>query len=157
MEKWATGAVGEWCIERIVYALIAVLCCSCAAESDDLRATPPADSTASTPSVASDGAQLFPDVIGAIASFDGTTWTFDVTISSPYDTPQRYADAWRVKGPDGTVFGERILSHDHQNEQPFTRSQSGIVIPDNIDVVTIEGRDLANGWGGVTFELTLPR
>lgn len=101
--------------------------------------------------------QRHPDVIGAEASrADDGTWTISATLSSPYDTPERYADAWRVLGPDGTEYGVRILLHDHANEQPFTRSQSGIEIPDGVDVVTIEGRDLVHGWGGTTFDLALP-
>lgn len=102
--------------------------------------------------------QDFPDVIAATAQLDGDgTWTFAATISSPYDTPERYADAWRVLGPDGTVFGVRELAHDHANEQPFTRSRSGIEIPDDVDTVTVEGRDQANGWGGGTVEVVLER
>lgn len=99
----------------------------------------------------------YPSVIGATATPDGDgTWRFDVTISSPYDTPERYADAWRVLGPDSTEYGIRILGHDHANEQPFTRSQSGIPVPADVQTVTIQGRDLANGWGGAVFELNLP-
>lgn len=98
-----------------------------------------------------------PDIIAARATReDSGTWRFDVTVSSPYDTPERYADAWRVLAPDGTELGVRILTHDHANEQPFTRSQGGIAIADDITTVTIEGRDLANGWGGGTLELELP-
>ena len=102
-------------------------------------------------------AQKFPDVIDATAVLNGTTWTVSATLSSPYDTPDRYADAWRVIGPDGTVFGERILTHDHASEQPFTRSESGIEIPDDVGTVLIEGRDQKFGYGGDTFDLTLPR
>ncbi len=99
----------------------------------------------------------FPSVIGATAAPDGDgTWRFDVTISSPYDSPERYADAWRVLGPDGVEYGIRVLTHDHASEQPFTRSQGGIAIPSTVQVVTIEGRDLTNGWGGPTYELSLP-
>jgi hypothetical protein len=101
--------------------------------------------------------QAFPDVLDASASRDGDSWTILATLSSPYDTPDRYADAWRVLGADGSVYGERVLTHDHASEQPFTRSESGIVIPDDVGTVTIEGRDLENGYGGETFELTLPR
>ncbi len=101
--------------------------------------------------------QRWPDVIDATARFDGAAWTISATLSSPYDTPERYADSWRVIGPDGTVYGERFLLHDHQNEQPFTRSQSGIEIPDGVEVVTIEGRDQVYGWGGDTFEVQLDR
>ena len=112
------------------------------------------DADAATPDVDAE-LQRFPDVIGATATFDGQTWTIAATLSSPYDTPERYADSWRVLGLDGTVYGERFLTHDHANEQPFTRSQSGIVIPDGVDVVIIEGRDQQYGWGGDTFELLL--
>lgn len=103
--------------------------------------------TASTvPETTSDD---FPDILAAQATPTGDgTWRFDVTVSSTYDTPERYADAWRVVGPDGTEYGIRVLAHDHAGEQPFTRSQTGIVIPPDVTTVTIEGRDLANGWGG---------
>ncbi len=100
--------------------------------------------------------ELFPDVLGAAATrqSDGS-WTFEATISSPYDSPERYADAWRVLGPDGTVYGIRELGHDHANEQPFTRSQNGIEIPEGVEVVTVEGRDQESGWGGDTVEVQL--
>ena len=107
---------------------------------------------------ASEVEELFPDVLEAVAVLDGSgTWTFDATLSSPYDTPQRYADAWRVVGPDGTVFGIRELTHDHASEQPFTRSQTGIEIPEDVQTVTVEGRDQISGWGGATVEVNLSR
>lgn len=116
----------------------------------DADVAPPADTAPADE-------QMFPDVIDATAERVGDTWTISATVSSPYDTPQRYADAWRVIGPDGTVFGERVLTHDHANEQPFTRSESGISIPDDVTEVVIEGRDLEYGYGGDTFTLTLRR
>ena len=122
------------------------------------ESTAPSEPATSAPSAdaAADGEQMFPDVIDAIARRDGDTWTIDATVSSPYDSPERYADAWRVVGADGTVYGERILTHDHASEQPFTRSESGIIIPDGVTEVVIEGRDLEFGYGGQTFTLTLP-
>ena len=102
--------------------------------------------------------QRFPEVTDAQAtSAGGDTWTFAVTISSPYDTPQRYADGWRVLGPDGTEYGVRVLAHDHAGEQPFTRSLGGVEIPADVNVVLIEARDLVNGWSGTTFEVQLSR
>ena len=101
--------------------------------------------------------QRFPEILDAQATSTGSgSWTFAVTISSPYDTPERYADAWRVLATDGTEYGLRILTHDHASEQPFTRSHAGVDIPDGVDVVRIEARDLVNGWSGTTFELALP-
>lgn len=98
----------------------------------------------------------FPDILAVEATKDGeSTWRFDVTVSSPYDSAERYADAWRVVGLDGTEYGIRVLTHHHASEQPFTRSLTGIEIPADITVVTIGGRDLVNGWGGGTLELDL--
>ena len=119
--------------------------------SDDESSDPQTD--ADTTAVAAE--QEFPDVIGVEAARNGGTWTFAVTISSPYDTPERYADAWRVLGPDGSEYGIRVLGHDHASEQPFTRSQSGIVIPEDVKVVTVQARDLTNGWGGATLDYEL--
>jgi hypothetical protein len=99
----------------------------------------------------------FPEVVDVAATYDDAagTWTFDVTISSPYDTPERYADGWRVVGPDGTVFGVHTLAHDHADEQPFTRRQSGVPIPADVVEVTIEGRDQQHGFGGGTVTINL--
>lgn len=94
-------------------------------------------------------AQRYPDVVDVQVERSGDTFTFTVTISSPYDSPQRYADGWRVKGPDGTVYGEHTLAHDHAGEQPFTRTQTGVRIPAGVREVTVEGRDQRFGYGGV--------
>jgi len=105
---------------------------------------------------------LFPDVLAveATQSNDGT-WRFSVTLSSPYDSPARYADAWRVRSVDNVdgqpaEYGVRVLTHDHSGEQPFTRSHSGIEIPDGVTTVLVEGRDQVSGWGGMTVEFALP-
>lgn len=94
-------------------------------------------------------AQLHPDVLDAVFDQqDDGLWTVAVTLSSPYDSPERYADAWRVTSLDGeTTWGVRELTHDHADEQPFTRSQSGIEIPSTETTVLVQGRDQANGWG----------
>jgi len=155
-----------WTVVAVVLAASFVACGSDdSEEASDPTTTPTTSSTStsssSTSSTASssaggDSETLFPDVLAATARQDGDgTWTFDATLSSPYDSPERYADAWRVVGPDGTVYGLRDLAHDHANEQPFTRSQSGIEIPDEVNVVTVEGRDQLSGWGGATVEVEL--
>ncbi len=130
-------------LRRLLAAVMFVWLAASACGADD-----PADSP---------GDARFPDVIEVVSELDDGLWTFSVTISSPYDSPERYADAWRVLGPDGTEYGFRLLTHDHANEQPFTRSQSGISIPDDVGTVTIQGRDLVNGWGGGTLDHDLQR
>jgi hypothetical protein len=81
---------------------------------------------------------------------------FNVTVSSPYDTPQRYADAFRVVAKDGTVYGERKLFHDHADEQPFTRDLHGVSIPVGTRTVVVQARDQKYGYGGNTVEVNLP-
>lgn len=83
------------------------------------------------------------------------TWTFHVTVAHPDTGWDDYADGWDVVLPDGTVTKPnpddpftRLLLHPHENEQPFTRSQSGIVIPPGVDRVTVRAHDLVDGWGG---------
>lgn len=101
--------------------------------------------------------QRFPDIVAAKARADSAgNFDFDVTVSSPYDTPQRYADAFRVISKAGEVFGERKLLHDHAGEQPFTRDLYGVAIPPAIRVAVVEARDSRFGYGGATVEVTLP-
>ncbi|NNE73738.1 MAG: hypothetical protein HKN26_08755 [Acidimicrobiales bacterium] len=101
---------------------------------------------------------LFPDVLEVVVEprDDGLFWIY-TTMSSPYDSADRYADAWRVLAPDGTELGVRVLAHDHAAEQPFTRSLRDVAIPDDITEITVEGRDQLSGWGGGTVTVPVPR
>lgn len=83
------------------------------------------------------------------------TWTFHVTVAHPDTGWEDYADGWDVVLPDGMVITPdatsdftRLLLHPHENEQPFTRSQSGIIIPENVTQVTVRAHDLVHGYGG---------
>lgn len=100
--------------------------------------------------------EMFPDVEKVEVSGSGDSVTFDVTMSSPYDSPERYADGMRVRSADGkTTYGERELTHDHASEQPFTRSVDDVEIPEGVNEVVVEGRDQQSGWGGGTKTVTL--
>ena len=113
---------------------------------------------AETTAAGQSSGQKYPDVREAdLESSGGDTWTLSVTISSPYDSPERYADGWRVLAPNGDVLGKHELMHDHANEQPFTRSQSGLEIPQDVQEITVEARDLKNGYGGETVTVSVPR
>lgn len=122
-----------------------------ATDTIDAGQEPPAGLVGAT------AAEQFPAIVAVDATYDASadTWSFAVTVSSPYDTPARYVDGWRVVAPDGTVLGVHTLTHDHAGEQPFTRTQTGVEIPDEVDEVIIEGRDLVNGFGGETRTLEL--
>ncbi|WP_347754153.1 hypothetical protein [Agrococcus sp. ProA11] len=113
------------------------------------------EASSATPDEAAD--QRFPEVLDAELTATGDDFTVAVTISSPYDSPERYADGWRVLTADGTVLAEHELTHDHASEQPFTRTSSPFAIPDDVVEVTVEGRDLANGYGGDTVTVAVPR
>lgn len=95
------------------------------------------------------------DVVRAKAEKKGGSWTFHVTVQHADTGWDHYADAWRVVGPDGTVYGTRTLYHPHVDEMPFTRSLSGVSIPAGVGSVTIEARDSVHGWGGVTTVVNL--
>ncbi len=98
----------------------------------------------------------FPEVIAVKATHSGEDrWRFDVTLSSTYDSPQRYADRWRVLDAQDNQLGMRVLGHDHANEQPFTRSQTIQIPSNNADVVFVEARDQANGWSGQRYQVKL--
>ena len=84
-----------------------------------------------------------------------STWTFHVTVRHPDMGWEDYADGWDVLTPDGTVLKPdpdspftRLLLHPHENEQPFTRSQSNIAIPADVTQVLVRAHDLVDGYGG---------
>lgn len=87
----------------------------------------------------------------------GDGWRFDVTLSHADTGWDDYADGWRVVLEDGSVLGTRELLHPHVTEQPFTRSLSGVVIPDGVDTVFIEARTNVEGWDTGRFRFDLPR
>lgn len=81
---------------------------------------------------------------------------FDVTVRHADEGWDHYADIWEVVGADGVVYGQRVLAHPHVNEQPFTRSQSGIEIPDDVSEVTVRAGDKVHGFGGKEMLVKLP-
>lgn len=96
------------------------------------------------------------NVTDAKATKTGSGWRFDVTVSHGDTGWDHYADAWRVTGKDGKVYGTRTLYHPHVEEQPFTRSLSGVSIPSGVREVIIESHDKVHGWGGKSITLKLP-
>jgi hypothetical protein len=82
-------------------------------------------------------------------------WIFHVTVAHPDTGWDDYADGWDVVTTDGVVLKvnpddpfTRLLLHPHESEQPFTRSQSGITIPDGITQVRVRAHDIVTGFGG---------
>ncbi len=83
-------------------------------------------------------------------------FTVNTTVRSVDVEGVSYADAWEVRDLDGEVYGERILTHPHANEQPFTRSLSGVAIPRDVARVTVAARDSVRGFCGVPLTVDVP-
>ncbi len=96
-----------------------------------------------------------PAIMAVDAIPNGDTWRFDVSLLHADTGWEHYADGWGVYTEDGTELGYRVLAHPHVNEQPFTRSLSGVIIPEGITQVLILPHDLIHG-DGPKFLVTLP-
>jgi len=96
------------------------------------------------------------DVVGVEVAAIGSAHRFDVTVSSADTGEEKYADAWEVVAPDGTLLGTRTLLHPHVGEQPFTRSLEIQHIPPEVEQVTVRARDSVSGFCGEMIEVMLP-
>ena len=98
------------------------------------------------------------DVIKVEIKLTGnSTYHFDVTVRHEDAGWKHYADKWDVVAPDGSVLGTRILYHPHVDEQPFTRSLSGVKIPHGIEEVTVRAHDSVHKYGGRVATVKVPR
>ena len=82
---------------------------------------------------------------------------FDVTVAHADNGWDHYADSWDVLDLEGNVLGTRTLYHPHVNEQPFTRSLSGVKIPGDVTKVIIRAHDSVHQYGGMTKSVELPQ
>jgi len=105
------------------------------------------------------GAPVFADdatIQSVDATRSGADFAFSVTLLHGDTGWDDYADGWRVLDADGTELGMRVLHHPHVNEQPFTRSLSGVAVPEGKREVFVQARTNADGWGDALFAVTLP-
>ena len=86
---------------------------------------------------------------------DGFTVT--ATVASADTGWEKYADAWEVRTLEGDVLGTRMLAHPHVDEQPFTRSLTGVEIPDDVDRIEVAARDSVEGFCGETAIVVVSR
>lgn len=97
------------------------------------------------------------DVVGVEVAKEGDgRFRFDVSVRHADEGWDHYADRWEVLGPDGAVLGVRELAHPHVNEQPFTRSLSGVEIPSDVAEVSVRARDSVHGYGGEEMTVAVP-
>lgn len=96
------------------------------------------------------------DVVAVEVSREAAgVYRFTVTVRHADTGWDHYADAWQVMAPDGDVLATRALLHPHVNEQPFTRSLSGVAIPAGVETVRIRAHDSEHGFGGAELELPI--
>lgn len=99
------------------------------------------------------------DVVDAQAACSGHeefVCQFTVTVRHADEGPGHYADRWEVLSLDGTVLQTRKLHHPHVNEQPFTRSVSGVRISPSTKQVRIRAHVSKHGYGGKELVIDLP-
>jgi len=92
-----------------------------------------------------------------VTKLGDNTFKFDVQVFHKDEGWNHYVNKWDVVGPNGTVLGTRTLYHPHVDEQPFTRSLSGVKIPKGIDEVTIRAHDSVHEYGGKVVKVVIPR
>jgi hypothetical protein len=125
-------------------------------ENGELEETPDSDDETTAAETLAAGEAANADVTFVRATLEaGGSWRFDVTVRHPDTGWEDYADGWDVMTPDGLVLKvdesdpfTRLLLDPHENEQPFTRSQRGIMVPEGVTVVTVQAHDLVDGFGG---------
>ena len=90
---------------------------------------------------------------------DANLWRFDTTVRHNDEGWDHYADAWQVLDEAGNILTERILTHPHDTEKPFTRSQGNIKIPPELTTVLVRAKCNVHGFGGqeVWVDLTTPQ
>ena len=88
----------------------------------------------------------------------GKTYSFHVTLEHKDESWAHFANRWEVWTEDGkTLLDTRSLAHPHIDEQPFTRSLSGVSVPDGATRVMIRAYDLVHGETPETFLVELPK
>ena len=88
-----------------------------------------------------------PSINSVRVSKEGGLYKFDVTISHNDTGWDHFSDAWRILDADGNQLAIRELIHPHVDEQPLTRSLSGVELPAGTTEVGIQARDTQSGWG----------
>ncbi len=123
-----------------------------------LQSTPTSTPAADVPELAGNPDLDYAQVIfvQAAQNSDGR-WRFDATVRHNDQGWDHYADAWQVVDLAGNLLAERILTHPHDTEQPFTRSQSNIDIPADLTQVIVRAKCNVHGFGGqeVLVDLTV--
>lgn len=94
------------------------------------------------------------DIVGvSISQTAQGIYRFDVSVSHADTGWDHYANGYEILDLEGNVLGTRVLLHPHVNERPFTRSLSGVQIPQNMMSLRVRAMDSVHGTGGQEFLL----
>lgn len=77
--------------------------------------------------------------------------SFNVTLKHKDTGWDHFANKWEIYTPNNKLIAKRTLHHPHVNEQPFTRSLSGVKIPKGLDKVIIKAHDSVHGYSNDEF------
>lgn len=86
----------------------------------------------------------------------GSWWSVAVTIRHADTGWDHYTNMWVVETMDGRELGRRVLFHPHEDEQPFTRSDT-VKIPAGVTNVRVRAGDKPNGMSSNTVVVDLTR
>ncbi len=87
---------------------------------------------------------------------DKNLYSLTVTVLHKDTGWEHYANKWDILDEKGTVLGARVLHHPHVQEQPFSRSLSGVNITGSIKSITVRAHDSVHKYGGKVMNVELP-
>ena len=86
----------------------------------------------------------------------GGSWSVDVTIRHADTGWNHYTNVWVVETLQGKELSRRVLFHPHEDEQPFTRSDS-VKIPKGVTKVRVRAGEKPGGMSSNTVIVDLTR
>jgi len=81
---------------------------------------------------------------------------FSITLRHNDSGWDHYANKCEVLDADGKVLGTLTFVHPHEDEQPFTRTLSGVSVPKGLKRVTLRAHDNKHGESKLVLSIDLP-
>lgn len=81
---------------------------------------------------------------------------FEVTIEHEDKGWDDYLEAWEVFGPDGRILASRPFFKPQPEKSKSVTALTGVIVPEDIETVTIRARTYPVGLEGEPFEVKIP-